>query len=140
MKNDVTSGMQRRKYHSMSETTSTDAPKIGNPFDALYAMHRATMRTLRELPLDLSQRQLATLLHIYMAQPPHTVGSLSEQLKISKPAICRALDLLSQHDLVRRKKDEEDRRVVYLQRTVAGSVFLRDLGDIYAQEMLTKSA
>jgi DNA-binding MarR family transcriptional regulator len=120
----------------MSETI-TKAP---NPFDALHAMHHATMRVLRELPLDLSQRQLATLLHIYMAQPPHTVGSLSEQLTISKPAICRALDMLSLHDLVRRKKDEEDRRVVYLQRTVAGSVFLRDLGDIYAQEMLQKAA
>lgn len=117
----------------MSETTSPSPS--GNPFDALHAMHRATTRALKELPFDLSQRQLAVLLTIYMAPPPHTVGNLSEGLNISKPAICRALDTLSLHDLVRRKKDEDDRRVVYLQRTVSGSVFLRDLGDIFAQEM-----
>jgi len=104
----------------------------GNPFDALYALHRATTRALKQLPFDLSQRQLAILLTIYMAPPPHTVRSLSEQLSISKPAVCRALDTLSLHDLVRRKKDEADRRIVYLNRTVNGSVFLRDLGEIYA--------
>lgn len=117
----------------MTETNSASAP---NPFDALHAVHRATTRALRELPYDLSQRQLAVLLTIYMAPPPHTVGNLSESLSISKPAICRALDTLSLHDLVRRKKDEEDRRVVYLQRTVNGSVFLRDLGDIFAHEIM----
>lgn len=120
----------------MSETTSSPT---GNPFDALHVLHRATTRALKELPFDLSQRQLAVLLNVYMAPPPHTVRSLSEQLSISKPAICRALDTLSMHDLVRRKKDEEDRRIVYLQRTVNGSVFLRDLGDIFARELISSN-
>lgn len=111
----------------MSETTTND------PFAALGGLYRALQRCLRELPLDLSQRQMGILLTVYMGEPPHTVSSLSQQLKISKPAICRALDTLSRHDLIRRKKDEKDRRIVYLQRTVSGSVFLRDLGEIYAQ-------
>lgn len=117
----------------MTETITP--PQVGTPFDALNALHRATVRGLKELPFDLSHRQLAIVLHVYMAPAPHTVRSLSEQLGISKPAICRALDTLSFHDLVRRKKDEDDRRVVYLTRTVNGSVFLRDLGEIYAIEM-----
>lgn len=117
----------------MAETIN-QSPQ-GTPFDALHMLHRATTRSLRDLPFDLSHRQLGILLTIYMAPPPHTVRSLSEQLKISKPAVCRALDTLSLHDLVRRKKDENDRRIVYLNRTVNGSVYLRDLGEIYAVSM-----
>lgn len=111
----------------MTETIST--------IDALKLWQHCTVRCLRELPYDLSQRQLGVLLTIYMGDPPHTVKSLSEQLKVAKPAICRALDTLSMNDLVRRKKDEQDRRNVFLQRTVNGSVFLRDFADIIVQEV-----
>ncbi len=107
---------------------------MSNPQDALHLWHRVTGRALRELTHDLSQRQMAVLLNVYMTPPPHTVRSLSEQLAISKPAVCRALDALSTWDLVRRKKDEEDRRNVFLQRTVSGSVFLRDFADIILAE------
>lgn len=117
----------------MAETNTP--PAVSSPFDALHSLHRAVARALKELPFDLSQRQLGILLTVYMAPPPHTVRSLSEGLGISKPAVCRALDTLSLHDLVRRKKDENDRRIVYLTRTVSGSVFLRDLGEIYSVEL-----
>ncbi len=102
--------------------------------DALKLWHRVITRSLRELPYDLSQRQIGVLLCVYMAPPPHTVKNLAERLAISKPATSRALDALSALDLIRRKKDEEDRRNVYVQRTVNGSVFLRDFADIIAQE------
>lgn len=102
--------------------------------DALKLWHRVITRSLRELPYDLSQRQIGVLLSVYMAPPPHTVKNLAERLAISKPATSRALDALSALDLIRRKKDEEDRRNVYVQRTVNGSVFLRDFADIIAQE------
>jgi DNA-binding MarR family transcriptional regulator len=101
--------------------------------DALGLWQRVVTRSLRELPYDLSQRQIAVLLTVYMSPPPHTIRSLSEQLGVSKPAVCRAVDTLSGLDLIRRKKDEEDRRNVFLQRTVNGSVFLRDFADIIVQ-------
>ncbi len=101
--------------------------------DALNLWHQVTTRSLRELPYDLSQRQLGVLLTVYMSPPPHTIRSLAEQLNISKPAICRAVDALSLLDLLRRKKDEENRRNVFLQRTINGSVFLRDFADIIVQ-------
>lgn len=101
--------------------------------DALNLWHKVTTRSLRELPYDLSQRQLGVLLTVYMAPPPHTIRSLAEALNVSKPAICRAVDALSALDLVRRKKDEENRRNVLLQRTINGSVFLRDFADIIVQ-------
>lgn len=110
----------------MAETFTTQ--------DALKLWQRVTIRGLRELPYDLSQRQLAVLLTVYMTPPPHTIRSMSDLLNVSKPAICRAIDALSALDLIRRKKDDEDRRNVFLQRTINGSVFLRDFADVVVQE------
>jgi DNA-binding MarR family transcriptional regulator len=57
---------------------------------------------------------------------------LAAKLNVSKPAITRALDRLSEFDLVRRKTDPQDRRSVLVQRTVAGNGFMRDLKKILA--------
>jgi len=83
----------------------------------------------RESP-DLSARQMALLLTVYLTPPPHTVRGLAEILAVSKPAVTRALDRLSELELLRRKIDETDRRSVLIQRTVKGSVFLREFGEI----------
>lgn len=101
--------------------------------DALTLWYHTITRSLRELPYDLSQRQMGVLLTVYMTPPPHSIHSMATQLNISKPAICRAVDTLSRLDLLRRKKDEHDRRQTYLQRTINGSVFLRDFADIIVQ-------
>lgn len=106
-----------------------------HPIDALTLWNRVMLRSMRELPHDLSGRQMAIMLTVYLQPPPHTVRSLAEKLQISKPAICRALDALSAMDLIRRKKDDDDRRNVFIQRTISGSVFLRDAADIMAQEL-----
>lgn len=105
-----------------------------NPQEALKLWQRVITRSLRELPYDLSQRQIGVLLTVYMSPPPHTIRNLAEQLNVSKPAICRAVDALSALDLIRRKKDDDDRRNVFLQRTINGSVFLRDFADIIVHE------
>jgi DNA-binding MarR family transcriptional regulator len=110
----------------MTETLSS--------LDALRFWYAVLHRSLVDMPHDLSHRQLTVLLHIYMMPPQHTVRGLSQELGISKPAICRAIDTLSRLDLVKRKKDPEDRRNVFIQRTIAGSVFLRDFGDVISQE------
>jgi DNA-binding MarR family transcriptional regulator len=49
---------------------------------------------------------------------------------VSKPAITRALDRLSEFDLVRRKTDPLDRRSVLVQRTATGMAFQRELRTI----------
>ena len=97
---------------------------------ALELWHTVAVAALhRELP-DLTARQFALLLQVYLASPPHTVRGLAEQLNMSKPAVTRALDRLSDLGYVRRKQDQEDRRSVLVQRTVKGSVFLREFGDL----------
>lgn len=106
----------------------------------LATLHRTTTRALRELPYDLSARQMAIMLNIYVTQGPHSVKSLADGLNISKAAVSRALDSLSGMDLVRRRPDAQDRRSVHIQRTVNGSVFLSDYAEIMGQEMAQMEA
>ena len=97
---------------------------------ALTLWHQVMARSLQiELP-DLTTRQFALLLQVYLAPPPHTVRGLAETLNMSKPAVTRALDRLGQLGYVKRRTDAADRRSVLIQRTVKGSVFLRDFGDM----------
>lgn len=100
---------------------------------ALNLWYDVQVRALRELEFDLSARQSALLMHVYLQEGPHTIGSLAEHLQISKAAVCRAVDMLSIAKLLKRKKDEKDRRNVFIQRTIQGSVFLSDFADIIMQ-------
>ena len=68
----------------------------------------------------------------YLEAEAQTVRGLAAKLDVSKPAITRALDRLSEFDLVRRKTDPLDRRSVLVQRTMAGAGFMRDLKRILA--------
>ena len=79
---------------------------------------------------NLTARQFLLLLHVYLTPSPHTVRGLSAALNLSKPVITRALDRLGRFDYVRRKRDETDRRNVLIQRTIKGSVYLREFGDL----------
>ncbi|OFX10026.1 MAG: MarR family transcriptional regulator [Alphaproteobacteria bacterium RIFOXYD12_FULL_60_8] len=97
---------------------------------ALDLWRGAIVESVRHDTPDLSARQMALLLTVYLLDPPHTVRGLAEALNISKPAITRAIDRLSEFGLVKRKVDESDRRSVLVQRTVKGSVFLREFGEI----------
>lgn len=97
---------------------------------ALDLWRGAIVESVRRDGPDLSARQMALLLTVYLTPPPHTVRGLALSLNISKPAITRALDRLSELGLVKRKTDETDRRSVLVQRTVKGSVFLREFGDL----------
>ena len=100
------------------------------PAQALDLWRRAILESVRRDTPDLSARQMALVLTVYLTPAPHTVRALAGTLNISKPAITRALDRLSALGLIKRKTDETDRRSVLIQRTVKGSVFLREFGDI----------
>jgi DNA-binding MarR family transcriptional regulator len=70
------------------------------------------------------------MLSIYLTEPPHTVRGLAKDLKLRKPAVTRALDKLEQLGLARRKGDPDDARSILVQRTVQGSVYLSEFGDL----------
>lgn len=104
--------------------------------EALDLWRSVTVDALKADFPDLTSRQFALLMQVYLTSAPHTVRGLARDLKMSKPAVTRALDRLTKYDYIRRKTDENDRRSVLVQRTIAGSVFLRSYGDMiesYAQ-------
>jgi len=110
---------------------------------ALHFWHGVLERMLTELQCDLSTRQMTILLKVYLEPGPHTVKNLSESLQISKAAVSRALDTLSTMGYVRRKRETQDKRVIHVQRTIAGSVFLSDVSKLItdaSKEPVSKAA
>ena len=79
---------------------------------------------------NLTQRQMALLLTVYLTPQPHTVRGLAAHLEVTKPVITRALDALSQLGLIRRRRDDADKRSVLVERTTKGAAFLTTLSDI----------
>ncbi len=115
--------------------------------DPLDIWRRAIVANVKRDAPDLSARQMAVLLTVYMTPPPHTVRGLADTLNVSKPAITRALDRLGEYRLARRKSDARDRRSVLVQRTVRGSVYLSEFAEIigeareaYKKELAEKAA
>lgn len=79
---------------------------------------------------DLSARQLAVFLICYLNETVQTVRGLAATLKVSKPAITRALDRLEELNLLGRKTDPMDRRSVLVQRTDEGFEYLQNIQSI----------
>lgn len=96
---------------------------------ALKLWHDVNLDQVRAGEPDLSSRQIAILLTIYLETPPHTVRGLAARLRVTKPVITRALDTMGKLQLVARRRDEADRRNVIIQRTVAGALAVERLGD-----------
>lgn len=118
-----------------SSGTSPSGPSARplQPSQALALWHVVMVQALnRSLP-DLTQRQFALFLEVYLAPPPHTVRGLAKTLNMSKPAVTRAVDRLEKLEFVRRKTDEQDKRSILVQRSVKGSVFLREFADMAAE-------
>ena len=99
------------------------------PSQALRLWHDVTFDLVRDGEQDLSARQLAVLLTVYLEPPPHTVRGLAKKLGVTKPAITRALDTMGRLGLVTRRRDESDRRNVLVQRTLEGALSVERLGD-----------
>ena len=106
-----------------------DTESVEQRIDVLRQTIVALVR--REGP-DLTARQLGVFLTCYLDDEAQTVRGLASKLNVSKPVITRALDRLSEFDLVRRKTDPLDRRSVLVQRTAVGMAFLRDLRKVLA--------
>jgi DNA-binding MarR family transcriptional regulator len=100
------------------------------PLQALRLWHDVMLDLVRGGEHDLSARQTAILLTVYLETPPHTVRGLAAKLGVSKPVITRALDTLGERELLARRRDEVDRRNVIVQRTVKGALFVEHLGDM----------
>ncbi|MGE5540433.1 MAG: MarR family transcriptional regulator [Gemmatimonas sp.] len=103
---------------------------------ALDIWRGAALDAVRSGRPDLTMRQMAVVLTVYLKPPPHTVRGLAAELNVSKPAVVRALDRLEELAFVRRRDDPDDKRNVLIERTVRGAVYLREAGDIIAAAAL----
>lgn len=77
---------------------------------------------------DLTNRQMALLLVVYLKPGPHTVRGLAALLNVSKPVITRALNRLGTLGYLRRQRDDNDKRNIFVARTAEGAKFLDDFG------------
>ncbi|HST35279.1 MAG TPA: MarR family transcriptional regulator [Allosphingosinicella sp.] len=82
------------------------------------------IRYVRSGQPDLTNRQMALMLLVYLTPGPHTVRGLAQLLGVSKPVITRALNTLGSLGYLRRVRDESDRRNVFVARTNTGQDFL----------------
>jgi DNA-binding MarR family transcriptional regulator len=83
-----------------------------------------TSHSVRAEGPDLTARQTALLLTVYLDTGPHTVRALAKRLGVGKPAIVRALDSLGDAGLLARVPDPNDRRNVFIVATEHGALQL----------------
>ena len=77
---------------------------------------------------DLTNRQMALLLLVYLNPGPHTVRGLARALNVSKPVVTRALNRLGGLGYLRRQRDDSDKRNIFVARTSEGAEFLEEFG------------
>src|SRR5690606_22999296 len=100
------------------------------PLQALTLLKTLSLEQMRDQMPDLTTRQAAILLTIYLEPPPHALRGLAAKLDVTKPVITRALDTMGLLDRVSRHRDEKDKRNVLVKRTVAGALYDERLGDL----------
>lgn len=103
--------------------------------DALALWHRVTLETVLSNGPDLSARQLAILMSVYLESKSHTVKSLSLKLNVTKAVISRGLDTLTKYGFIKRAPDPNDRRSIIVTRTSGGILYLQRFADIIQSEV-----
>lgn len=85
---------------------------------------KALIAYVRSGEPDLTNRQMALLMMVHLTSGPHTVRGLARALGVSKPVVTRALNTLGALGYLRRERDQDDRRNVFVVRTNHGAEFL----------------
>ncbi len=95
--------------------------------DATSAFLTGIEAAIHAAGLELSCRQIGVLLTVARRPGPHTPGSLAKALRLSAPAISRALDRLSALDLIERRTAPTDRRTSLIHLRLSGARYVRAL-------------
>ena len=89
---------------------------------------------------DLTNRQMALLLVVYLKPGPHTVRGLARALNVSKPVVTRALNRLGSLGYLRRQRDDADKRNIFVAQTSEGADFLEEFGQFIGDEPVVQRA
>lgn len=120
-------------HGSHKAPTPIRRPKV-NLSEGLDLWHQVTMASVRNSEPDLSNRQMAVLMTIYLSEGPHTVRSLAKHLSVTKAVISRAIDRLCSYGYIERAPDIRDKRSVIMRRTSGGINYLRDFARLIQSE------
>jgi DNA-binding MarR family transcriptional regulator len=77
---------------------------------------RATLMLTETKAMGLSGPQFFILRELFLQQPK-TIGELSKALELSNSTVTGIIDRMERRGLVQRKRDEKDRRVVWVSMT-----------------------
>ena len=106
---------------------------VGTAAQSLSTWMTALVDYVRSGEPDLTNRQMALLLLVYLNPGPHTVRGLARALNVSKPVVTRALNRLGALGYLRRQRDDSDKRNIFVARTSEGAVFLEELGQFIGE-------
>lgn len=100
---------------------------------ALSTWMTALVDYVRSGEPDLTNRQMALLMVVYLDPGPHTVRGLARALNVSKPVVTRALNRLGALGYLRRQRDDSDKRNIFVARTEEGADFLEEFGQFIGE-------
>jgi DNA-binding MarR family transcriptional regulator len=95
--------------------------------DKLDLWMNQLVRYVRSGSPDLTNRQMALVLLVCQTDGPHTVRGTAKVMEVTKPVVTRALNTLCHLGLLRRERDMDDRRSVFIRSTTGAKDFLNDL-------------
>ena len=98
------------------------------PEKPLFTWMHTLVDYVRSGEPDLTNRQMALLMLVYLDKGPHTVRGLARALNVSKPVVTRALNRLGGLGYLRRQRDDSDKRNIFVARTSEGADFLEGFG------------
>ena len=91
---------------------------------SLSGWMKALIAYVRSGEPDLTNRQMALLMLVYLTPGPAHGARPGRMLGVSKPVVTRALNTLGALGYLRRERDQDDRRNVFVVRTSNGAEFL----------------
>ncbi|WP_298916128.1 MarR family transcriptional regulator [uncultured Algimonas sp.] len=140
-----TSGQSADRDPNLSafEMKQAAAPRADRPIRASRLSSTLALALWKDVTIssvagdmpDLSARQTAVLMCVYLEDGPHTVRSLAARLNVTKAVISRAIDRLKSYNYILRADDPRDRRSIVLRRTPEGINYLRAFAKIIQREM-----
>ncbi len=108
-------------------TAATDLRVAGQPLSSWMGTLIDYVQSARP---DLTNRQMALLMVVYLLPGPHTVRGLAARLRVSKPVVTRALNTLGALGYLRRQKDDADLRNIFIEQTPQGLAFLEEFAEL----------
>ncbi|SOB87094.1 DNA-binding transcriptional regulator, MarR family [Sphingomonas guangdongensis] len=109
-------------------------PVNAMPEKTLFSWMHTLVDYVRSGEPDLTNRQMALLMLVYLDPGPHTVRGLARALNVSKPVVTRALNRLGALGYLRRQRDEADKRNIFVARTPKGADFLAEFGQFLSAD------